>query len=150
MTLNAFQLRSVPADASSVGSGRDLSRLIRWLHSPGADIQVAEIPALIAQLASLQSELVARLLEAPASEKAETFYLTLKQLAQRTGIGQSTLRAMTSKVFEEGVHFIRNGRRLLFIWPAVEARIREWSGRARRQPADVVEPFIRRGRRRAS
>jgi hypothetical protein len=147
MRLNdcALGLQAVATEAFNAGGGRDVSRLIESLQSADAHVLPAHIPALIVQLASLQAMLAARL---PQASGSETVYLTLKQLARRTGLGQSTLRAMRVKGFEEGVHFIRNGRRLLFIWPAVDAQIRALLAGVSQQAPEVLQPFVRRGRRR--
>lgn len=125
---------------------RDVTKLIEWLRSPETEVPVAQIPALLTQLASLQSELAGKLLIAASA--AQTEYLPLPRLAGRTGMGKSTLRAMVKTgVFEEGVHFVRNGRRLLFRWPQVEDALRAHRCGARQPVAPVVEPFVRQGRR---
>jgi hypothetical protein len=49
--------------------------------------------------------------------------------------------------FEEGVHFTRIRRRLIFHWAPIEHLLRSGSAPAPVQPADAV-PFVRRGRRR--
>lgn len=127
----------------------DVAKLVAALHEAVADMPPADAPALLAQLSGLTMALGARLAgasgEQAAAARAEC--LSLAELAERLRLGQSTIRKMVDAgEFEEGVHFTRIRRRLIFRWAPIEQRLRSGSAPAAAQPADAV-PFVRRGRR---
>lgn len=128
----------------------DVTKLIAALHEAVTDMLPADVPALLAQLSGLTLALGARLagasVEQAAAARAEC--LSLAELAQRLRLGQSTIRKMVdSGEFEEGIHFTRIRRRLIFHWAPIEHMLKSRSTASVAPPAEAV-PFIRRGRRR--
>ncbi len=80
-----------------------------------------------------------------SSERSATAYVTTRELSQRTGMAQSSVRALcVSAKLVEGEHYVWRGRRRLFIWAAVDAWLR-----ASRTASPEVVPFPPARRRRA-
>ena len=53
-------------------------------------------------------------------------YLTVKELSSRIKIAEGTVRNLVwKKVFKPNVHYVKPSRKLLFIWSAVEAWLRQ-------------------------
>lgn len=102
------------------------------------------IPVLMTELATIQTLLAARLLNAtPQSGPDEC--LTLAELAERIKLGESTLRAIVSSgQLRQGEHYARKGRKLLFFWSAIQAWLRQTPEPS--APSTTVAPFHRRGR----
>lgn len=130
------------------GEQSDVTALVAALHQAVAGLPHSAAPALLAQLSSLTMALSARLVAA-GSGVPPTECLSLAELAKRLRLGQSTIRKMVdSRELQEGIHFRRVRRRLIFFWSAVEAFLKTSPALKTVQPAEAI-PFVRRGRRRA-
>ena len=122
--------------------------LVAALHKAVANLHPAAAPALLAQLSSLTLALSARLASGGGGDSSNTECLSLAELAERLRLGQSTIRKMVeSGELQEGVHFRRVRRRLIFLWAAIEEYLRTQPAVETAQSAEAI-PFVRRGRRR--
>jgi len=55
-------------------------------------------------------------------------YLTVKELSSRIKVAPGTIRNMVwKKIFRANVHYLKPGRKIIFIWSAVEAWLRQES-----------------------
>lgn len=91
----------------------------------------SEITTALAELQALSAAVTTT--AAPAAEE----YLSVKELAARIPYCEQTIRNMLcAGEFEEGVHFNRKRRRVIFIWSKVEAWLQA------RQAAAQPEPFL--------
>ena len=127
----------------------DVTKLVAALHEAIPGMPRTEAAALLAQLAGVIGAVGARLAggapgDAPVAEEC----LTIGEVAQRIKLGKSTIRAMiASGRLEEGIHYHRVGRRLIFFWSSIMQFL---TSRPPLPPVSHREaiPFVRRGRRR--
>jgi hypothetical protein len=99
---------------------------------------VKRLSAAMSELAALLGELQALSAAGSTNATCDTEeYLSVKQLAARIPYGEQTIRNMLcAGEFEEGVHYYRKRRRVIFIWSKVEAWLRT------RQRTAQPEPFV--------
>lgn len=105
---------------------------------------MSSLTTITKRIGTAASELTAALAELQALSETGTAprrnteeYLSVKELAARIPYCEQTIRNMMCALeLEEGVHYYRRRRRVIFIWSKVEAWLRA------RQAAAEPEPFL--------
>jgi len=123
----------------------------RALPAMAENVPVAQVPAMMALLASAQSALAARLASASTDDASCSGdrFVSVDDLADQLRIGKSTIRRMIRDgELERGKHYGRAGRRILLDPVAVEAHLRETPTREVNRRAEGAIPFTRKERRR--
>jgi len=110
------------------------------------ELSLEQVPAMLVQVAALQSALAAKLLceyqprsVSPSHDSEGACYLGTRDLARRIPYSEKTLRNLKSTgEFKEGKHYLKRRGRVMWVWSAMK----EWF-EERGDSVSVDVPLVR-------